>query len=68
MTPILTVEANPIPWEWSTQTNNLAFRSDPATANVAAILLGGLWRGHKIEAADIEQARKELWSGLEAGE
>lgn len=68
MTPTLTSGAYPVLLEWSTQTSYTALLSQPATANVAPIVLGGIWKGHKISAADVQQARKELWSKVEAAE
>jgi len=68
MTPTLTSAANPVLLEWSNQTNNTALLVHPTTANVPLIVLGGIWKGHKINAADIQQARAELWSRVEAAE
>lgn len=68
MTQTLTVEASPVPLEWSIETANAVLSFHISTANVAPIALGGMWKGHQISAADIQQARKELWSKLEAGE
>jgi hypothetical protein len=68
MTPVLTADANPVLLEWSTQTSNTASVSHVTTANVAPVALGGMWSEHKIDAEDIQQARKELWGKLEAAE
>ena len=68
MTQTLTVEASPVPLEWSVETANAVLSFHISTANVPPIALAGVWKGREISAADIQQARKELWSGLEAGE
>ena len=64
----LTTEATPLPLEWWAETTNGPAPVHQSTANVAPVALGGLWRGHTIGATDIQQARKEMWSKLEAGE
>lgn len=68
MPPTLTRETTPLPLEWWVETTNGPAPSHQSTANVARVVLGGLWRGHAISATDIQQARKEMWSKLEAGE
>lgn len=70
MTPTLTSPSDLILTDpkWIEETTNTPPVSHPATANAAAIALGGLWKGHKIDAADIQETRRDLWGKVEAGE
>lgn len=70
MAAILTTSSNPIPvlLEWLTEPNRSLTLEHPVTANVVPLHLGGIWKGYKIEASDVQQARKELWSKLEFAE
>lgn len=53
---------------WDTQFVEAAsselLRNSAATANVVPLRLGGIWRGYRIDAKDIQEARRELWAEL----
>ncbi len=70
MTSMLTTSSDLVPvlLEWLTEPNRSLPLDHPATANIAPLHLGDIWKGHKIDASDIQQARKELWSKLESAE
>lgn len=70
MTTVLTTSSSPIPvlLEWLIEANRSLPVDHPATANVVPLHLGGIWKEHKIDASDIQEARKELWSRLESAE
>lgn len=66
--PTLTIDLGPIPLEWAIQTRNTVVLAHATTANLGSVPLGSLWKGAAITAADIQAARKELWSSLESSE
>jgi len=66
--PVLTADLGSIPLDWATETRNTEPVTHRATANIAPVALGGLWRGAVITAEDIQASRKELWSSLESSE